>query len=90
MLSRSMRVSSRLWSALTHLHNRVKNMSPDEEMLYGYIQDAAREGIWTRTLKMKSNLHNTTMSKCLKTLENKRFIKAIQSVKVIDSHIPSV
>ncbi|KAI5816618.1 RNA polymerase Rpc34 [Pyronema omphalodes] len=60
---------------------KVKNMNADEEMLYSYIQDAAREGIWTKTLKAKSNMHNTTMSKCLKTLENKRYIKAIQSVK---------
>ncbi|KAI5785945.1 RNA polymerase Rpc34 [Geopyxis carbonaria] len=60
---------------------KVKNMNPDEEMLYGYIQEAAREGIWSKTLKAKSNMHTTTMTKCLKTLEQKRYVKVIQSVK---------
>jgi DNA-directed RNA polymerase III subunit RPC6 len=57
-------------------------MSSDEEMLYTYIQDAAREGIWSKTLKTKSNMHATTMTKCLKTLEQKRYVKVVQSVKV--------
>lgn len=61
---------------------RVKNMSGDEEILYGYIQEAAREGIWTKTLKAKTNMHTTTMNKALKGLEGKRFVKAIKSVKV--------
>lgn len=57
-------------------------MSGDEEILYGYIQEAAREGIWTKTLKAKTNMHTTTMNKALKGLEGKRFVKAIKSVKV--------
>lgn len=57
-------------------------MSPDEEMLYMYIQESAREGIWSKTLKQKSNMHTTTMNKSLKSLESKRFVKVIQSVKV--------
>ncbi|KAH8153784.1 uncharacterized protein LAJ45_01551 [Morchella importuna] len=61
--------------------DKVKNMSGDEEILYGYIQEAAREGIWTKTLKAKTNMHTTTMNKALKGLEGKRFVKAIKSVK---------
>lgn len=57
-------------------------MNGDEELLYGYIQEAAREGIWSKFLKQKSNMHATTMTKCLKTLEQKRYVKVIQSVKV--------
>lgn len=62
-------------------------MSGDEEILYGYIQEAAREGIWTKTLKAKTNMHTTTMNKALKGLEGKRFVKAIKSVKVSSSFI---
>ncbi|KAL7275086.1 34-kDa subunit of RNA polymerase III (C) [Rhizina undulata] len=61
--------------------DKVKNMSGDEEILYGYIAEAAREGIWTRTLKLKSKMHNTTMTKALKALEGKKCVKSIKSVK---------
>lgn len=60
-------------------------MNADEELLYGYIQEAGREGIWSKFLKQKSNMHATTMTKCLKTLEQKRYIKVIQSVKVSET-----
>ncbi|PWW75639.1 RNA polymerase Rpc34 [Tuber magnatum] len=59
---------------------KVKNMTADEEMLYGYIQESAREGIWTKQLKMKSNMHSTAVNKALKGLERKKYIKSIKSV----------
>ena len=34
-------------------------MTADEEMLYGYIQESAREGISTKQLKLKSNTVRT-------------------------------
>lgn len=62
--------------------DRVKNMTQDESLLYAYIEDAAREGIWTKTLKAKSNMHITSMNKALKSLEHKRYVKAVKSVQV--------
>ncbi len=57
-------------------------MTADEKMLYGHIEDSAREGIWTKTLKQKTNMHATSMNKALRQLEHKRYVKAVRNVKV--------
>lgn len=61
--------------------NKVSNMTDDESMIYSYIEASAREGIWTKTLKAKTNLHQHVVIRCLKSLENQRYIKSIKSVK---------
>ncbi|KAI5956937.1 RPC34 [Candida jiufengensis] len=61
--------------------NKIKNMSDDEGMIYSYIEASSREGIWTKTLKAKTNLHQHIVNKCLKNLENQGYIKSIKSVK---------
>lgn len=60
-------------------HYRQALLTPDERLLYSHIEASAGEGIWTKTLKARSNLHQTTINKCLKSLETKRFIKPIKS-----------
>ncbi|MCJ1313705.1 34-kDa subunit of RNA polymerase III (C) [Agyrium rufum] len=60
---------------------KYKNFSVEEALVYSYIESSAREGIWTRTLRSRTNLHPTTMNRCLKALENKSMIRAIQSAK---------
>ena len=39
-------------------------------------------GIWTKHLKAKTNLHQTVIDRCLKTLTQKRLIKRVPSVQV--------
>lgn len=41
-----------------------------------------RSGIWTKHLKGKTELHQTVINRCLKSLEQKGLIKAVKSVKV--------
>ncbi|RCK64861.1 DNA-directed RNA polymerase III subunit RPC6 [Candida viswanathii] len=60
---------------------KVAAMSEDEAMIYSYIEDSGREGIWTKTIKARTNLHQHIVQKCLKSLENNRYIKSIKSVK---------
>lgn len=60
---------------------KLVSMSDDERMIYSYIEASQREGIWTKTLKAKTNLHQHIVSKCLKNLEHQRYIKSIKSVK---------
>ncbi|KAG5419855.1 RPC34 [Candida metapsilosis] len=60
---------------------KLGSMSDDERMIYSYIEASQREGIWTKTLKAKTNLHQHIVSKCLKNLEHQRYIKSIKSVK---------
>lgn len=56
-------------------------MSEDEQMIYSYIEASGREGIWTKTLKAKTNMHQHIVIRCLKLLEQQRFVKLIKSVK---------
>ncbi|KAI5968095.1 RPC34 [Candida margitis] len=60
---------------------KLGSMTDDERMIYSYIEASHREGIWTKTLKAKTNLHQHIVSKCLKNLEHERYIKSIKSVK---------
>ncbi|KAH9470188.1 hypothetical protein Pst134EA_007453 [Puccinia striiformis f. sp. tritici] len=57
------------------------NMSADEKLVYDNISNAGNTGIWTKTLKMRTNIHQTNLTKCIKVLENKNLIKAVKSVK---------
>lgn len=61
--------------------NRIKGMSQDEALIYSYIEDAGREGIWTKTLHARTNLHHNVISRCIKSLEAQRHIKQVKSVK---------
>ncbi|EMG50240.1 DNA-directed RNA polymerase III subunit, putative [Candida maltosa Xu316] len=60
---------------------KVSSMTSDEAMIYSYIEASQREGIWTKTIKAKTNLHQHIVQKCLKNLETNRYIKSIKSVK---------
>ena len=53
----------------------------EEAVVYSQIESSHREGIWTRTIRQRTNLHQTVMNRCIKTLESKGFIKPIQTAK---------
>lgn len=57
------------------------SMNKDEQLVYSHIEQSAREGIWVKTIKAKTNLHQHIVLKCLKNLESQRYIKCIKSVK---------
>ncbi|EEB08052.1 DNA-directed RNA polymerase III complex subunit Rpc34 [Schizosaccharomyces japonicus yFS275] len=59
----------------------VSTMEGDEQIVYNFIKGSGNEGIWTKTLKMKTNLHMTVVNRCLKSLESKNLVKSIKSVK---------
>ncbi|KAI8972446.1 RNA polymerase Rpc34 subunit-domain-containing protein [Trametes punicea] len=58
-----------------------KDMSGEEAMILSYIQAAGNEGIWTKHLKAKTELHQTVIDRCLKSLSQKQLIKSVKSVK---------
>lgn len=60
---------------------RVKDMSGDEAMVYQCIENTGREGIWTKSIKLKTQLHQTVVLRCIKSLEGQRLIKSVKSVK---------
>ena len=49
-------------------------------------------GIWTKHLKGKTELHQTVIDRCLKSLMQKQLIKSIKAVKVCafptNPHVP--
>lgn len=60
---------------------KKSSMSSDEALVYSYIEASGREGIWTKTIKAKTNLHQHVVLKCLKSLESQRYVKSVKSVK---------
>lgn len=52
----------------------------DEKVIYNIIEEGSNKGIWIRDIRVKSNLVMTQLNKILKSLENKKLIKAVKSV----------
>ncbi|KAI9773140.1 MAG: 34-kDa subunit of RNA polymerase III (C) [Geoglossum simile] len=61
--------------------NKYKILSPDEALIYSHIESCGREGIWTKNLKNKVNIHQSVLNRCIKSLEGRNYIKAIKNVK---------
>ena len=60
---------------------RYKQLSTEEAMVFSHIESAGREGIWARTCRSRTNLHPTTLNRCLKSLESKAMVKQFVSSK---------
>jgi DNA-directed RNA polymerase III subunit RPC6 len=60
---------------------KLKSMTPDERLIFSHIESSGTAGIWTKTIKAKTGVTQTIMTKCLKQLESKALIKAINNVK---------
>ncbi|KAF9057373.1 RNA polymerase Rpc34 subunit-domain-containing protein [Panaeolus papilionaceus] len=65
----------------------TKGLSGEENLVLSHIKHSGNEGIWTKHLKAKTNLHQTVIDRCLKTLTQKRLIKRVQSVQHITRKI---
>ncbi|KAF8917786.1 RNA polymerase Rpc34 [Mucidula mucida] len=59
----------------------TKDLTGEENLVLGHIKASNNEGIWTKHLKAKTNLHQTVIDRCIKTLTQKRLIKRVQSVQ---------
>lgn len=56
-------------------------LNSDESMVYHAIQSAGSAGIWTKTIKAKSNVHAKVLDRVYKVLETRGLIKQMKSVK---------
>ncbi|KAL9712478.1 34-kDa subunit of RNA polymerase III (C) [Leucoagaricus gongylophorus] len=61
--------------------NVTKDLNGEENLVFGHIKAVGNEGIWTKHLKTKTNLHQTVIDRCLKTLAQKRLVKRVPSVQ---------
>ncbi|KAI6141419.1 RNA polymerase Rpc34 subunit-domain-containing protein [Pisolithus tinctorius] len=58
-----------------------KDMAPEEAMVLSHVQASGNEGIWTKHLKAKTELHQTVIDRCLKSLVQKQLVKSIKAVR---------
>lgn len=61
--------------------NRYQSLTFDEELIFSRIEEAGRDGIWTRTLKERTKLHDHIARNIFKTLEKRNLIKSFKSVE---------
>lgn len=60
---------------------RYKGLSAEQAMVFGFVDDAGAEGIWSKTIKNKSGLHDSILRQAIKALETKRLISDMKSVQ---------
>lgn len=59
---------------------KTKGLNAEEVMVFQQIQKAANSGVWTKDLKIRTNLAQPQITKILKALEARGLIKSIKSV----------
>ncbi|KAL9932936.1 hypothetical protein V8E36_008191 [Tilletia maclaganii] len=59
----------------------MAELEGNDLLVYTHIRDSGNEGIWTKTIKVRANLHQTVVNRCLKSLEQKHLIKTVKNVK---------
>jgi len=62
--------------------SRASSISGDQEekIVFKIVESSGSLGAWIRDIRAKSNLGQTQLTKVLKSLENRRLIKAVKSV----------
>lgn len=50
-------------------------------MVYNQIENSGTNGTWTKTIKQRTNIHQTAVTKAMKTLEGKKLVKPVKSIK---------
>lgn len=60
---------------------KYRGLTKEQEMVYSYIDEAATDGIWSKTIKTKTGLHDSLMRAALKVLETRRLITDMKSVE---------
>lgn len=54
---------------------KASRLSDEARIVYNAIRSAGNEGIWTKDLKKKTNMHTIVLNRTLKALEQKQEIK---------------
>lgn len=60
---------------------RYRVLKPEEAVVYELIDDAGQDGIWTKTIKTKTNLHDSHFNQAIKHLSGKGYIMEMKSVE---------
>lgn len=57
------------------------DLNEDEKVIFNCVKSTGNQGVWTKDIKIRTNLHQAIISKVLKSLEGKKLIKAVKSAK---------
>lgn len=60
--------------------SRYKGLNAEQAIVYSIIDDAGAEGMWTKTIKARSNLADTSLTAVFKHLLHKKLIADMKSV----------
>ena len=70
------------WKVMTKQEmDMKKDLSAEENIVFGHISASENKGIWTKQLKVKTDLHQTVLDRCLKSLTSKGLVKTVKSVQ---------
>lgn len=70
-----------MMSRILTISYRYRTLTPEQELVYGLIDEAGDDGIWTKTIKARSNLHDAVFRSAIKHLESKSMISDMKSVE---------
>lgn len=60
---------------------KYKGLNREQSMVYEMVDAAGADGIWTRTLKARLQMHDSVLKQHFKFLESKGYIKDMKSVE---------
>jgi DNA-directed RNA polymerase III subunit RPC6 len=58
----------------------LRNLSPEEKVIYQFIEREKNTGIWIRDLRKKTNLQPNKITKIIRSLMSRKLIKSEQSI----------
>lgn len=60
---------------------RYRSLTFDQDLVYSLIDEAGSDGLWTKTIKARSGLHDALFRQAIKHLESKHMIAEMKSVE---------
>ncbi|GLI65586.1 hypothetical protein VaNZ11_009160 [Volvox africanus] len=59
---------------------KFKGLNTEEMLLYQCIKSAGNTGVWTKDMRIRTNLAQPQITKILKVLESRRIVKSVKNV----------
>ncbi|CAD6505762.1 BgTH12-01249 [Blumeria graminis f. sp. triticale] len=60
---------------------KYRALTTEQELVYALIDESGQEGIWSKTIKSCTNLHDAVFASCIKSLTVKGYICEMKSVE---------
>lgn len=61
--------------------SKTKGFEKEQRLVYQIIEDSGNKGIWMREIRSRSNITQSELTRCLRTLESRKLIKNVRSVQ---------